>query len=87
MKEHLDLDLNLNIRQIIKIWINETLQAFVIISVIHFLKPTVEFKIQQVAKYAFYMGIVFTILKIYNQDIYDKAEGGMFYTLGNSFMG
>jgi len=33
------------------------------------------------------MGIVFTILKIYNQGIYDNDEGDMFYTLGNSFMG
>ena len=83
----MDLNLNLNSREIIKIWINETFQAFVIISIIHYLKPTIDFKIEQVAKYAFYMGIVFTMLKIYNQDVYEKAEGGMFYSLGNSFIG
>jgi len=77
----------MKIKDFLSIWLNETLQAFVIIAVIHFLKPTVEFKLDQVAKYAFYMGLVFTILRIYNKDIYEKAESGLFYSLGNSFMG
>ena len=72
------------VRQVLHIYIEETLQAFIMISIIHYLKPSIDFDSKLVLKLTFYMGIIFTVLKLYNQDYYDKAQGGIFYSLGSS---
>lgn len=71
-------------KELVKIWINETVQCFIMISVIHYLKPSITFDMSTVVMYTIYMGLVFTVLRVYNRDYYDKATSGMFYSLGNS---
>ena len=74
------------IKEFIHQLIIEVSQAFLIISLISYLKPTIKFNFNFVLRYSIIMGIIFTCLGFYNDDMLDKAKGGMIFSLGTSFM-
>ena len=74
------------IKEFIHQLILEISQAFLIISLISYLKPTIKFNFNFVLKYSIILGTIFTCLGFYNADMLDKAKGGMIFSLGTSFM-
>lgn len=62
------------------------LESLLSVLIISYLKPSIDFDIMIVFRNALILTIVFTSLDYYDEDLCDKAKGGLFYNMGSCFL-